>query len=111
MKTAILILTATAAALPWYGCAAKATPPPAGEIEATLNPPPAETAPAPSAAKPDGAALLETRCSTCHPSHKVNTTKTDVAGWRNIINAMVKKGAQLSEEEAAILAQYLAAQR
>lgn len=63
----------------------------------------AETAPA-----PDGAALLEKLCSTCHTSLWPKRAQKTFDQWSMTVSRMVGKGAVLTLEEKNILIDYLA---
>jgi hypothetical protein len=56
----------------------------------------------------DAAQLLETRCSVCHSVDRVKQAQKTQAEWETTVNNMIKKGAQLSEEEKSALLDYLA---
>jgi hypothetical protein len=57
----------------------------------------------------DGEALLQTKCSdVCHNLDRVNAEDADAVGWAAIIDEMIAKGAQVSEDEAAAIAEHLA---
>ena len=73
--------------------------------------PPAATAPAlaPTGAPAlDGAALLDTRCSVCHPSTRAKAAKKTLDEWTQTVTRMIGKGAQLTDAEKAALIDYLA---
>lgn len=54
-------------------------------------------------------ALLQRRCTECHELDEVeNHGGSDLAGWRSMIAAMVEEGAEITPEESAQLAVYLA---
>lgn len=57
-------------------------------------------------AKPE--TLLDTRCAECHALSRVTETKQDRAAWEATVERMVRNGARLSEEEKAVLVDYLA---
>lgn len=57
-------------------------------------------------AKPE--TLLDTRCAECHALSRVTEAKKDRAGWEATVERMVRNGARLSEEEKAVLVDYLA---
>lgn len=57
-------------------------------------------------AKPE--TLLDTRCAECHALSRVTGVKKDRAGWEATVERMVRNGARLSEEEKAVLVDYLA---
>ena len=56
----------------------------------------------------DAAALLSTRCGSCHTLTVVTTTKQSKAAWETTVTRMVKRGAQLTKEEQTALVDYLA---
>ena len=56
----------------------------------------------------DGATLMEERCTVCHSTSRILGASKDLAGWQSTIDRMVGKGAKLTEEEQAVLAEYLA---
>jgi mono/diheme cytochrome c family protein len=57
---------------------------------------------------PDGAALLEERCSVCHSADRARQAKKTSDEWEATVTRMVSKGAQLTEPEQAVLVAYLA---
>ena len=77
-------------------------PPPAQPIDAT-EPPMATISPS-----VDGKTLLETRCVVCHSLDRVTSEDGTAEKWGEIVSAMLARGAKLTEEERAILVQYLA---
>lgn len=78
------------------GCSAAEEPAPAPE------PTPGE------ATGLDGEALLQTKCTGCHELDRVFDEDADAVGWAAIIDEMIAKGAQVSDDEAAAIAEYLA---
>jgi type IV secretory pathway VirB10-like protein len=74
-------------------------PPTATELQATQT----ESQPAIS-----GAALLDTRCTTCHSKSRVTNKHKSQADWEQTVNRMVLKGALLTPEEIILLVEYLA---
>ena len=58
-------------------------------------------------AEVDGANILEERCSVCHPSARPKSKQKTPEQWETTVNRMVGKGARLSEEEKAILLDFL----
>ena len=56
----------------------------------------------------DGAALLEERCTVCHGLDRTTSKQKTREEWEKTVVRMVNKGAQLNEEEQAILIAYLA---
>ncbi len=64
--------------------------------------------PAPTAAQPDGASLLQARCTACHTLDRVQQTARTAAEWQTIVARMRGKGARLTDAEAEALVQHLA---
>ena len=58
-------------------------------------------------AEPEGADLLEERCSVCHPSARPKSKQKTPEQWESTVNRMMGKGAKLSAEEKEILLSYL----
>jgi cytochrome c5 len=92
-----------------------ATPPP-------TNPAPVATAPAAQpTAKPgvapypvvpavkDGQALMNERCTVCHDATRITSLKQTRAGWETTVTKWRSKGAVLTDQEANVLIDYLAA--
>jgi mono/diheme cytochrome c family protein len=76
---------------------------------AAQDPPPAPPAPAPADAAPVDPALMliQTRCVMCHPADFVLQARKPKDAWRDLINEMVGKGAQVSDAEADQIQAYL----
>ncbi len=55
----------------------------------------------------DGAALLEQRCSVCHPSARPKAAKKSPEQWASTVTRMQGKGAKISEEERKVLLDHL----
>jgi cytochrome c5 len=56
-----------------------------------------------------GKAILDGRCMDCHELDEIESFGgADVAGWSKVITDMVEEGAEITEEEARLLAPYLA---
>jgi len=72
-------------------------------VEESIEEPAEEEQPAPD----DGATLLEERCATCHGLDRVTQEKKTREEWERNVARMVAKGAELNEEEQAILVEYL----
>jgi cytochrome c5 len=70
---------------------------------------PAPTSPAPTtAAQPDGAALLQARCTRCHTLDRVQQAPRTASEWQTVVARMRSKGAQRNDAEAEALVQHLA---
>jgi hypothetical protein len=55
----------------------------------------------------DGEALLQDRCTACHSLDRVTRAHKSSEEWQQNVTRMVNKGAKLSEDEQAVLVQYL----
>ncbi|MHB1135519.1 MAG: hypothetical protein ACYCXR_08130 [Coriobacteriia bacterium] len=55
----------------------------------------------------DGEAILNAKCGSCHPIDQVLAQEYDAVGWAAVIDDMIIKGATLTDDEAAALAEYL----
>lgn len=55
----------------------------------------------------DGATLLQQRCTVCHSLGRVLGATKDREAWLATIDAMIAKGARLTDEERSTLADYL----
>ncbi len=72
------------------------------------EPTPAKTlapSPAPSVS---GAELLQDRCTQCHSLDRVTEAHKTSAEWEATVDGMRDMGAELTDEEARILTEYLA---
>ena len=58
-------------------------------------------------AQEKGAALLEERCSGCHPSSLSKAKKKSHKQWQATVSRMKHKGARLTEDEMEVLVDYL----
>jgi len=56
----------------------------------------------------EGKTLVEERCTKCHDLGRVERASKTEEEWKAIAERMVGKGAQLSQEEQALVIQYLA---
>ena len=63
----------------------------------------------PTTPNPAAASLLEERCSNCHESAVVKNKHLPRAQWEGILSRMRGYGAQLSDDEADQLLEYLSA--
>src|SRR5262245_48795250 len=59
---------------------------------------------------PDGPGkeILEKKCSTCHAPEQVTTFGRSAEEWHEVVVNMIDLGAELTEEEAKVLVEYLA---
>jgi mono/diheme cytochrome c family protein len=76
---------------------------------AAQDPPAPTPPPAPTDAAPvdPGLALIQTRCVMCHGADFVLQARKPKAAWRDLINEMVGKGAQVTDAEADQIQAYL----
>ena len=56
----------------------------------------------------EGSVLLQERCTVCHSLGRVEQAQKTREGWNLTVSRMVGKGAQLNEDEQAVLVEYLA---
>ncbi|MBW2510523.1 MAG: hypothetical protein JRE01_00665 [Deltaproteobacteria bacterium] len=53
------------------------------------------------------AALLEGRCSGCHPTSLTESKQKTPKQWQATVSRMINKGARLTDEEKKVLVDYL----
>jgi hypothetical protein len=59
----------------------------------------------------DGATILTEKCDgVCHSLERVEAEELDAVGWAAVIDDMIARGADVSDDEAAALAEYLSLQ-
>jgi cytochrome c5 len=56
----------------------------------------------------EGKRIVETVCSSCHPSEVVTNKNYSKERWRSVVDAMISEGASLTKVEAAQVVEYLA---
>jgi len=92
-----------------------ATPVPPTEAPTATSEPTATTAPPTEEPEPTEApveeaqVLLEERCTVCHTLDRVQSSQKSREEWESTVTRMVEYGAQLTDEERAVLLDYLAA--
>ncbi len=99
----ILLLFLVAASLAVACAGEEQAPQPSAPI-ATPEEPPA-SGPPPTLG---GAELLEQRCTRCHGLDLVEAASKTAEEWETTVERMRAKGAELTDEEAQILIEYLA---
>lgn len=92
----------TATSLPTEAPAVETEAPVAQTDAPSLQQPP------PVAPTIDGKELLESRCISCHALSRTTNETGTKEEWDAVVTRMIGKGANLSEDEKAILVQYLA---
>jgi hypothetical protein len=55
-----------------------------------------------------GKALVESKCSVCHPITNITGSKKDAGGWEGTVTRMINNGAQLNAEQKTQVIEYLA---
>ena len=55
-------------------------------------------------------ALIDERCSVCHSVKTVYNANYDEAKWSDVIDQMISKGADVSDEEKSMMIDWLLAQ-
>lgn len=75
----------------------------------TASPTP-EAYPAGTAGTPQGETLLTERCTKCHDLSRVTSASKTAEEWQTTVTRMRGNGADLNDEEAAILIGYLSTQ-
>ena len=68
----------------------------------------ADPTPTPIPTADPGAALVASRCTTCHPLGNIEASRYDAAGWAAIVDRMIGNGAQLNTEQKQFVVAYLA---
>ncbi|HEX3366643.1 cytochrome c [Phenylobacterium sp.] len=71
---------------------------------------PAPAAQPPPADKPaidPGLALMQVKCVTCHDAGFITQVRRPKADWRDLINQMIQRGAEVSDAEADQIQAYL----
>ncbi len=56
----------------------------------------------------EGKRIVETVCSSCHPTDVVTSKSYSRERWRAVVEAMISEGASLTKAEAAQVVEYLA---
>ena len=64
--------------------------------------------PAATAVASAGAETLQRVCSGCHAPELVADKRLDRAGWDEVVQTMIGRGAQASDAEAKAIVDYLA---
>ncbi len=70
--------------------------------------PPAAAPAEPQVSAISGQTLLEERCASCHSVEKVTRETGTYEEWDKIVDTMISRGAKLTDEERAVLVQFLA---
>lgn len=89
---------------------AATTPPTQAEQATPVAPvsPPAAAPDEPPVAAISGQTLMEERCASCHALAKVTGKTGTLEEWGKIVDTMISRGAKLTDDERAILVQFLA---
>lgn len=70
----------------------------------------AQQAETPDPQEVDVKALINERCSACHPARKAFDASLTAEAWSDTIDDMVKKGADVSDEEKTLMIDWFTAQ-
>lgn len=62
----------------------------------------------PAGTKLTGEQLVGTKCVYCHNDDRIEKATHDLASWEATIDRMDSKGAQVSDAEKVVIAEYLA---
>lgn len=54
-------------------------------------------------------ALMQERCSVCHPLDRIMGAHYTAAEWKTVVDAMIAHGAQLTPEQETVVVNYLSA--
>lgn len=57
----------------------------------------------------DGQTLMNERCSVCHSTGRITSSRMTASQWTSLVDQMVNAGAQLNNDEKQVLVDYLAA--
>jgi mono/diheme cytochrome c family protein len=93
--------TLALAALTAIGALALASAAP-GQPAPAAQPPPAD-----APAVDPGLALMQVKCVTCHDAGFITQVRRPKADWRDLINQMIQRGAEVSDTEADQIQAYL----
>ncbi len=110
VSTVLIIVLLVTGALLVASCSAGedagTAPPPTGGSGAGSGADPGPAPAAPDAPK----ALVDLKCSMCHPLDQVYAAQYDRAGWESTVERMKRNGLVLTDEEYAAIIDYLAQQ-
>ena len=109
MKKTTLLSVLILVAMLLVACPA-ATPEPT-PVPPTDTPVPPTDTPVPPTEEPpavlDGQALVQERCTKCHSLGRVETKEWSEEQWTEVVERMVDRGAELSQEEQAAVIGFL----
>jgi len=57
---------------------------------------------------PEGATLVQKRCTICHTIERIVQADLDRSGWESTVDVMIDKGATLNDAERTAIIDYLA---
>src|SRR5215470_16039584 len=67
----------------------------------------AQTQQSPPSEDDKGKALVQSKCTKCHGLEEVETAYLDKASWKETIEFMRTKGAELKDDEVTVIVDYL----
>lgn len=77
----------------------------AGAIKAETAPPVAASG---TLAPGAGVEVVQTTCTVCHPPAMITSKRRTPQQWRDVVDQMINKGAQVSDEDYDVIVSYLA---
>ena len=81
----------------------------AGPVLQAQSTPPTTGTPDPAALAPGaGVETVQARCAACHPASMITAKHYDAQTWRNVVDQMIAKGAQVGDDEYEVIVAYLA---
>lgn len=104
MRDVIIFLTLVIS-VAMLGCMSEEQTAPPSQV--TTTPPPTTSAP-PMTNAVEGKSLFEIKCSLCHSLNRPASKSKSYDGWLSTVHRMIGNGAPLTDEEAEIIAAYLA---
>lgn len=77
------------------------------EAETPTVPPTEEAEPTPAPIEAEGQILLDERCTGCHSLSRVTRAQKSREGWETTVDRMIGLGARLTDDERAVIIDYL----
>ena len=63
--------------------------------------------PTPTPTIDQGATLVASKCTVCHPLTNIQAKRNDAAGWSATVDRMIGNGAQLNADQKQLVITYL----
>jgi mono/diheme cytochrome c family protein len=106
LTLAVFLLLAACSQTPTATSVSVPTQAPATQVQEAPTQP-QQPATQSSASASDGKSLFETRCSACHNIRRATSQKRSADEWKSIVQDMISRGAQLNNDEQALVVKYL----